>query len=215
MNRLLTLLTTIAMAITATSAQTVLPTPTHAADGMSLDAALQQRRSIREFDPTRRVDLQTLSNLLWAAAGINRPDEGKRTNPTALNSQEIDLYVFCDKGVALYDYANNALVSVAEGDHRALVAGTAGAFIQDFVLDAPISIVMVINLNKFTIPADSGLKMGYVDAGIVSQNINLFCAANGLATVPRATMDSDGIRRLLGLDETHVPAMNNPVGYAK
>ncbi len=215
MKKPLTLLTIIAMAITATSAQTALPAPTHTPDGMSLDAALQQRRSIREFDPTRTLDLQTLSNLLWSAAGINRPDAGLRTNPTALNSQEIDLYVFCDKGVALYDYANNALVTVAEGDHRALVAGTAGAFIQDFVLDAPISIVMVINLNKFTIPADMGLKYGLIDAGIVSQNINLYCTANGLATVPRATMDSDGIRRLLGLDETHVPAMNNPIGYAK
>lgn len=215
MKKPLTLLTIIAMAITATSAQTALPAPTHTPDGMSLDAALQQRRSIREFDPTRTLDLQTLSNLLWSAAGINRPDAGLRTNPTALNSQEIDLYVFCDKGVALYDYANNTLVTVAEGDHRALVSGTAGAFIQDFVLDAPISIVMVINLNKFTIPADMGLKYGLIDAGIVSQNINLYCTANGLATVPRATMDSDGIRRLLGLDETHVPAMNNPIGYAK
>lgn len=215
MKKPLTLLTIIAMAITATSAQTALPAPTHTPDGMSLDAALQQRRSIREFDPTRTLDLQTLSNLLWSAAGINRPDAGLRTNPTALNSQEIDLYVFCDKGVALYDYANNTLVTVAEGDHRALVSGTAGAFIQDFVLDAPISIVSVINLNKFTIPADMGLKYGLIDAGIVSQNINLYCTANGLATVPRATMDSDGIRRLLGLDETHVPAMNNPIGYAK
>ena len=74
---------------------------------------------------------------------------------------------------------------------------------------------MVINLNKFELPADKGLLMGFTDAGIVSQNINLFCAANGLATVPRATMDSDAIRRLLGLDERYVPALNNPVGYAK
>lgn len=203
------------MTITGTMAQTVLPAPTHAADGMSLDGALQQRHSIREYDPSRAIDLQTLSNLLWSAAGINRAETNMRTNPTALNSQEIDLYVFNADGVSLYDFKNNALVTVAEGDHRQLLTGLPGGFSQDFVLDAPVSVVMIINLNKFEIPADKGLLMGFTDAGIVSQNINLFCAANGLATVPRATMDSDGIRRLLGLDEHYVPALNNPVGYAK
>lgn len=202
------------MTITDTMAQTALPAPTHTG-GMSLDSALLQRRSIREYDPDRPIDPQTLSNLLWSATGINRPETNMRTNPTALNSQEIDLYIFSADGVSLYDFKNNALDKVADGDHRQLLAGMPGGFSQEFVLDAPISVVMVINLNKFELPADKGLLMGFTDAGIVSQNINLFCAANGLATVPRATMDSDAIRRLLGLDERYVPALNNPVGYAK
>ena len=154
------------------------------------------------------------SNLLWSAAGINRPEEGKRTNPTALNTQEIDIYVFTPEGVYLYDFKDNSLRIKAEGDHRALGAGTK-AFSQDFVLEAPVSLVLVANVGKFERKNDFNPMMAMADAGIVSQNINLFCAANGLATVPRASMDGDGIRALLNLDASFLPALNNPVGYAK
>ena len=182
--------------------------------GMALSEALDQRHSVREFARGRDVSLQTLSNLLWSAAGINRPETGMRTNPTAMNSQEIDLYVFSCDGVYLYNYKDNRLDKKADGDHRALVAGTK-EFSQDFVLDAPFSVVMIADLTRFEHKADRNLSMAMIDGGIVSQNINLFCTANGLATVPRVTMDSDGIRALLALPETSVPVINNPVGYAK
>lgn len=203
------------MTTTGLSAEDLkLPLPDHSCS-TSLDSALCQRRSVRDFDASRGIDEKLISNLLWAAAGVNRPDDGRRTNPTALNKQEIDIYVFDATGVSKYNPGEHSLTKVATGDHRGLVAGTK-AFSQDFVMDAPVSLVLVADLDKF----DGGvsertLMMGMADAGIVSQNINLFCAANGLATVPRATMDADGIRALLGLGAAQIPALNNPVGYEK
>ncbi|MDE6527028.1 MAG: SagB/ThcOx family dehydrogenase [Muribaculaceae bacterium] len=194
-----------------TMAQTKLPAPAHLADGISLERALQLRKSIRNFDSAQTIDSTTMSNLLWAAAGINRPD-GHRTNPTAMNTQEIDIYVFTPQGVSLYDFREHALRPVVDGDYRALVAGTA-AFSQDFVLQAPVSLVLVADLSRFERASDRNLLMAMADAGIVSQNINLFCAASGLGTVTRATMDADGIRQLLGLDSSCVALLNNPVGY--
>ena len=192
----------------------VLPTPV-VSGGMSLNDALSRRHSVRSFDAARELPMQTLSDLLWAAVGVNRPDTGMRTNPTARNCQEIEAYVFNKNGVYKYDALANKLMKKADGDHRKLVAGTSG-FSQSFVLDAPVSVVYVADLTKFKDPsAPSSAMMGAVDAGIACQNLNLFCTANGLATVPRATMDKDGIAKLLGLTALQLPLMNNPVGYEK
>ena len=113
------------------------------------------------------------------ARGRNRPDEDKLTSPTALNKQEISVYVFSKSDVSLYDARKNSLTKVADGDHRMLTA-TRGGFVQDFVADAPVVLVIVADVAKFEAPADMAALMGAVDAGIVSQNINLFCAAAGL-----------------------------------
>ena len=171
------------------------------------------RKSIREFDSSRDLTIQQVSDLLWSAAGINRTD-GHTTNPTAMNSQEITVYLFDRNGVYRYDRHNHSLSRVAEGDHRPLVAGTK-EFTQDFVLDAPVSLVMVADIDKFERGGDMRLVLGACDAGIVTENINLYCAANGLATVTRATMDQKGIVALLGLRESQIPLLTNPVGYAK
>lgn len=210
---ILTIAIIMATSTTVMAGDIKLPAPQRQG-GMALSEALDKRQSQREFDGSRALSPQLLSNLLWSAAGINRPEEGKRTNPTALNTQEIDIYVFTPEGVYLYDFKDNSLRIKAEGDHRALVAGTK-AFSQDFVLEAPVSLVLVANVGKFERKNDFNPMMAMADAGIVSQNINLFCAANGLATVPRASMDGDGIRALLNLDASFLPALNNPVGYAK
>lgn len=192
----------------------VLPQPRHSDSGMSLDEALRLRRSDREFDSARDLGPQQLSDLLWAAVGINRPDEDKLTSPTALNKQEISVYVFSKSDVSLYDARKNSLTKVADGDHRRLTARRAG-FEQDFVMDAPVVLVIVADVAKFEAPADMATLMGAVDAGIVSQNINLFCAAEGLATVTRATMDTQAIASLLGLAPGQMPVLNNPVGYRR
>lgn len=192
------------------SADIALPAP-DMKGGSTFGKTLDDRRSCREFDPTRSLDEQQLSNLLWAACGINRPEEGKRTNPTALNKQEISVYVFTKDGVSLYDAQTNTLKSVAEGDHRNLIAGQ-----QEFVMDAPVSLLIVADIDKFEMPGnDRATLMGAIDAGIVCENINLYCAANGLATVPRASMDTEAIVRLLKLSKNQLPLMNNPVGYAR
>jgi SagB-type dehydrogenase family enzyme len=177
--------------------------------GSATMKALSDRMSVREYD-SKELSLQDLSDLLWAANGINRPD-GRRTAPTASNRQEIDVYAIRSDGAYFYDAQAHSLKPVAAGDFRAAVAGQ-----QDFVKSAPVSLVIVINLEKLGDPAAEQTKlMGAVDAGIVSQNINIFCSAVGLSTVPRASMDQAELRKILKLSETQRPIMNNPVGYPK
>lgn len=176
--------------------------------GKSLMEALSVRESVREYSDKELSD-QQLADLLWAAMGQNRPN-GKLTAPTAVNKQEIRLFVFDKNGVAEYLPATHELKQVAEGDHRALVASR-----QEFVLQAPLSLVMVADMDKFGSTDERAKAMVAVDTGIVCQNINLFCAAQGLCTVPRATMDQEGIQKLLGLTENQIPLMNNPIGFPK
>lgn len=176
--------------------------------GLGIMQTFAERRSTREFS-SRELAAQDLSNLLWAALGVNRAD-GKLTAPSCRNFQEIHLYVFTAKGVYEYMNKSNSLRHIADGDHRGLIAGA-----QDFVLEAPVSLVMVADMENFGKIDEKALMMASVDAGIVSENICIAAAGLGLATVPRATMDSDAIRKLLALPDTYIPIMNNPVGYFK
>ncbi len=167
------------------------------------------RHSVREFAPDR-LKAQDLSDLLWAANGINRSD-GKRTAPSAMNRQEVDMYVVLPEGAYLYDPKAHALSLITAGDHRALLS--AG---QDFAQTAPVSIVLAAELSRLGDPKSEQTRlMASVDVGIVNQNINLACAALGLSTVPRATMDQEGLKKVLKLTDTHLLLMNNPVGYPK
>lgn len=177
--------------------------------GEAVMKVLNDRQSIREYS-TKEIDLQDLSDLLWAANGINRPD-GKRTAPSAKNVQDVDVYVVMKEGAYLYDAKAHALQPVAAGDHRGAVAGA-----QDFVKTAPVSIVLVSELSRLgDASAEQTKLMGAVDVGIVCQNINIACAALGLETVPRASMDKKALTSVLKLKETQLLLMNNPVGYPK
>jgi SagB-type dehydrogenase family enzyme len=176
--------------------------------GSSVMKALSDRRSDRAY-ADKALSLQDLSDLLWAANGINRPD-GKRTAPSALNKQDIDIYVIMKEGAYLYDAKSNSLQPIAKGDHRGAVAGG-----QDFVKTAPVSLVLVSDLSRFGKITDHVKLMAAVDAGCVSQNINIFCSAVGLATVPRASMDMNALKQILKLTENQLPLINNPVGYFK
>lgn len=198
-----------------------LPAPDMKENTLSLTRTLQQRHSVRNFDKTKILSLQQISNLCWAATGINRAD-GRLTSPTAMNRQEIRLFVFTKDGVYEYNAKENTLVEKAKGDNRELMAGGGNkapngkkSFRQTFVLDAPVSLLMVIDFEKFGRYDEKAVQMGCVDAGNVSENINLYCQSAGLATVPRATHDTEGIRTLLGLTDKHLPIMNNPVGFEK
>lgn len=193
-----------------------LPEPDMKQKSMTVVEALKTRHSVRDFDATKELSNQELSNLCWAACGIVR-DGKHRTAPTARNLQEIRLFVFCKSAVYEYDAKANTLVKKADGDHRNLMASNGGnaGFRQDFVMDAPVTLLMVIDYNLYGSQGEGALTMGCVDAGNVSENINLYCQAVGLATVPRATHDKDGIRKLLGLTDMQLPIMNNPVGYEK
>lgn len=183
-----------------------LPNPDKTA-GLPVMKAFSQRKSVRNFSE-KELSAQEISNLLWAAMGRNRAD-GKLTAPSCRNFQEIRLYVFDRDGVSEYLPASHSLTRVAEGDHRNLVASG-----QDFVNKAPLSLVMIADMTKFGNVDERAKMMASVDAGIVSENISVACAGLGLATVPRATMKSDEILSLLNLPSTHIPIMNNPVGFA-
>lgn len=197
---------------TAVAQDVTLPAPNQQRATLSVMEALATRHSVREY-ADRDLSPQDLSDLCWAACGPSRDDK-HITAPSAMNRQEVRLFVFTKDGAYEYKGRENTLVLCAEGDHRSLVAGGAG-FKQDFVTTAPVSLVMVIDFERFGSHDERALMMGCVDAGNVSENVNLYCQAAGLCTVPRATMDVDGIRTLLGLTAEQLPVMNNPVGYPK
>jgi SagB-type dehydrogenase family enzyme len=178
--------------------------------GLPVMKALSLRASEREFDTTS-LSLKDLSDLLWAANGINRPEVGKRTAPSAINAQDIDVYVCMKSGVYLYNADKHVLNIVAPGDHRKLAAGS-----QEDVSKAPVICLMVSDISRFSRGEDSK-KMVWAaeDAGIVSQNISIFCASVGFATVPRATMDQQKLRGVLQLKDSQHLMLNNPVSYKK
>lgn len=211
MKKVLFILTALLIIVTSMNAQELKMIKLNAPDksrGSAVMKALSDRHSDREFN-TRSLSLKDLSDLLWAANGVNRPD-GKRTAPSALNKQDVDIYVILKDGAYLYNAQNSSLDPIAKGDHRKAVAGG-----QDFVNEAPVSLVLVSDLSRFGNTSDQTKLMAAVDVGIVCQNINLFCAATGLATVPRATMDKAALKQILKLSDTQLPIMNNPVGYSK
>lgn len=203
---------TIGLALSVQAQNISLPAPDMKAKSANVIETLATRHSTREFASTELTN-QQLSNLCWAACGLSR-DDNHRTAPTARNKQEIRLYVFTAKTVYEYDAKANQLTEIVKGDKRSLIAGTK-AFKQDFVLDAPVSLLMVIDFDLFGSSDEKAMQMGCVDAGIVCENINLYCQAVGLVTVPRATHDTEGLRKLLGLTDKQLPIMNNPVGYPK
>ncbi len=175
--------------------------------GTPVMKVFNNRHSDRVFaaDALKPMDLST---LLWAANGINRAD-GKRTAPSAKDVRDVDVFVILKEGAYIYDPEAHALNPLTAGDHRALVAGG-----QDFAKTAPVCIVLASELSRLGDPTNENTRlMGAVDVGIVNQNINLACAALGLSTVPRATMDKESLKKVLKLKDSHLLLMNNPVGY--
>lgn len=176
---------------------------------MTLYQALQQRKSVREYFD-RDISDTTLSQLLWAAVGINRPD-GHLTAPTAVNAQDISVYVCRKDGAWLYDAKGNQLKKVSDKDLRADVASR-----QTFAATAPLCLVIVSDNAKFRGGSTNGpTTSGAIDAGYVSQNICLACEALGIVTVPRATMNKDVLKTELRLTGQQFLVLNHPVGYAK
>ncbi len=211
MRKVLLSLCLVAFSLTAFAADKVIKLP---APNMQRKADLMQafsdRQSTREFS-SNPLSQNDLSDLLWAANGINRKDSGKRTAPSAMNKQDVDVYVIIPDGVYLYDAKGHQLNLVNEGDFRPAVAGR-----QDWVKDAPVAIVLVSDMSRFGEPVKDHFKtMGALDAGIVSQNISLFCAGANLATVPRGSMEFDQLKKALKLTDSQVLLLNQPVGYFK
>jgi nitroreductase len=186
--------------------QIALPPP-QATGGMPLLDAIAARRSGRKFSD-RPLPAEILSNLLWAAWGTNRPD-GHRTAPSALNGQEIDLYVALPNGAYLYDHATHSLSLVSGQDVRRVTG------YQDFVDKAPLDLIFIANHSRMRmVPAEDRALFASTCAGAIAQNVYLFSASTGLSAVIRAWIDRRAIADALGLDHDQQVLLSQTVGYA-
>ena len=177
--------------------------------GMPLMQALKARHSEREFGAAKLTP-QALSNLLWAAWGINRPD-GHRTAPSASNKQELEIYVALPEGAFVWDAKANTLNPVAAGDLR----GATGT--QPFPATAALNLVYVADMSKAGRPAtdpQQAMNVG-ADAGAIVENVYLFCASEGLVSVVRASVPKDALAKALKLRDTQVIVLAQSVGYPK
>ncbi|MFZ3081869.1 nitroreductase family protein [Rhodoferax ferrireducens] len=177
--------------------------------GLPLMQALAQRQSQREFDPAP-LPLQMLSDLLWAAAGINRPELAGRTAPSAMNAQEVDVYVALPEGLYRYAAPTQTLHLVSATDVRRVTG------YQDFVDTAPLDLVLVADHARMKlVPAAQREAFAFAAAGAMAQNVYLYCASSGLATVIRAWLDRDALAQAMGLTNDQQVLLSQTVGRPK
>ena len=185
-----------------------LPAPQKDA-GKPLMTALALRQSTRSFD-VKALPLQELSNLLWAADGINRQESGKRTAPSAMNWQEVDIYVALAEGVYLYDAKANMLNPVAAGDLRSATGS------QPFVAGAPVNVVYVVDMSRVTKGSDEDKSLyTAADVGFIAENVYLYCASQGLAVVVRGSINRGEIAEKFKLRKDQKAILAQTVGYPK
>jgi SagB-type dehydrogenase family enzyme len=177
--------------------------------GKPLMQALADRSSARSFSAEKLSD-QELSNLLWAAFGINRTDTGKRTAPSAVNWQETDIYVAMAGGLYLYDAKNNMLRQIVSQDIRALTGK------QDFVREVPVNLVYVADFAKMgNASKEEKVLYSAADAGFIAENVYLYCASEGLGTVVRGSIDRQALATAMRLRPEQKIILAQSVGYAK
>ncbi len=175
--------------------------------GKPLMQVLKERRTSRSF-ASEKLPRQVLSNLLWAAYGINRPDTGGRTAPSALNWQEIDVYVALEDGLFLYDAKQHALKRILDQDARGLTG------LQAFVKEAPVNLLFVADMAKTNRASKDDVDLyTAADAGFISQNVYLFCASEGLATVVRGSIDREALAKTMKLRPDQKILLAQTVGY--
>jgi len=188
------------------AADTIKLPPPDRDSGVTVMQALKARHSERAFSD-KDVPMDVLSGVLWAANGFNRPD--KRTNATGMNKQTIAIYAIMKSGAYRYDAKANTLVKVCDEDLRKAVAGA-----QPFAATAPVSLLITADVSD-SVYKGKWNTLSHYDAGIVSGNIYLYCAANGLATVCRGTMDRDVLKKALNFGDNIILHLNHPIGCPK
>ncbi|HOX86836.1 MAG TPA: SagB/ThcOx family dehydrogenase [bacterium] len=197
-----TFVATTALATTPIS----LPTPQQRI-GMDLMEALQQRQSIRNFS-SDSLSYQELSDVLWAAFGINRPETGKRTAPSAMNRQEIQIYAALASGLYRYDASGHQLIKVSDKDIRSDTGR------QDWVAQAPLNLIYVSDFSQLDRGDDTAKKLiSSTNAGFIGQNVYLYCAAAGLATVVRGGFDEQMLAKSMQLPEHMKIILTQTVGH--
>jgi nitroreductase len=176
--------------------------------GVSLAKALSSRRSTREFDGMRKLSLQNLSELLWCAYGVTRNVTSARTAPSWRHANEIEIFAAMDGGVWRYDPVSHHLLPHLSGDVR-LATG-----VQDFVAVAPLELIYVAERNYLVglSPGDQS-RVASADTGFIGQNVYLYCASEGLATVFRTSFDHLPLERALRLSHTQFITFVQTVGY--
>jgi len=182
--------------------------PPQQTGGMPLMEALSQRQSKRAFS-NEELSLQHVSDLLWAAFGINRTENGKRTAPTASNAQEIDVYISTKQGIYLYDVQRNEMKTVVAGDFRSKMGR------QAFVGEAPVVLIFVADFERMSPRLNDERKAFYAatDVGYISQNVYLFAASEGLATVVIGAFNPEHVAEALPLRESQRVILTQPVGH--
>jgi SagB-type dehydrogenase family enzyme len=181
--------------------------PAETSGGMPLMEALSLRQTGREYSP-EKLSPQVMSNLLWAAFGINRKDTGKRTAPSAMNWQETDIYVALEEGLYLYNAADQVLEPVLAEDLRADTGK------QPFVAGAPVNLVFVSDYSRMSrVAEEQKATYAAADVGFISQNVYLYCASAGLATVVRGYVDKEALAKKMGLREDQKVVLAQTVGY--
>lgn len=177
--------------------------------GMPLMEALKNRQTQRDFSK-KELSKQELSNLLWAANGINRPESGKRTAPSAVNWQDIDIYVALKNGAYLYNAQDNTLVQIHSDDVRKDMGK------QGFTDKAPVCLAYVSNYKRMKLPVKK-VKNFYsaTNTGFISQNVYLYCASEGLATVVLGYINKKKIIQALKLEDFQKVILTQCVGYPK
>jgi SagB-type dehydrogenase family enzyme len=170
---------------------------------------LKDRSSSRSFSK-EKLPMQVLSNLLWAGFGVNRTDTGKRTAPSAMNRQEIDIYVATADGLYLYDAKAHVLNPILSEDIRAMT-GT-----QEYVKDAAINLIYVADYSKMgTSTKEDKDIYSSADTGFISENVYLYCASEGLATVVRGSIDRQALAKVMRLRPDQKIILAQSVGYPK
>lgn len=183
--------------------------PAQTTGGLPLMEALRQRHSAREFRPDALTS-QQLSDLLWAACGLNRDALGGRTAPSVMNAQEVDLYVALPQGLYRYEPKAHALQLVVAQDVRRVTG------YQDFVDTAPLDLIFVAEHSRMKmVPAAMRESYASVAAGAMAQNIYLYCASVGLATVVRAWFDRQALTQAMGLSPDQQLLLTQTVGWPK
>jgi SagB-type dehydrogenase family enzyme len=177
--------------------------------GKPLMQVLKLRQSSRTFSE-KPLPMQELSNILWAASGINRPENGKRTAPSAMNWQEIDVYVMMQNGTYMYDAKSNTLLLMTEKDLREATGK------QPFVKEAPLNLVYIADEKRMTRAGEEDkIRWSSADAGFSAQNVYLYCASQGLAVVVRGMVDRESLTKILKLRPEQKIVLSQTVGYPK
>lgn len=199
----------LAVSVAAQDLKTIpLPSP-DTTGGKPLMQALKMRQSSREFSADT-IPLPVLSNLLWAACGVNRAESGKRTAPSAMNRQEIDVYAATAQGLFRYDSKTHSLQQLLTEDIRAKTGE------QPFVKDAQVNLIYVADYAKMSRGSDEDKTLySAADAGFISQNVYLFCASEGLATVVRGSVDRVELGKAMNLSADQKIILAQSIGYPK